>query len=102
VSNSPGPHTVTQLQLGAAIGKVLVALDRNDAVLSARVPGVLVRHDGYATPGKPPCEWDDPAAREALVDALVHDALAALAVVDGRELTVAARDAADVLALVAG
>ena len=43
----------------------------------------LRRDDDYAAPGKPPCDWDDPAAREALVDALVHDALAALAVLDG-------------------
>ena len=30
--------------------------------------------------------WDDPAARESLVDALVRDAQAALAVLHGHEL----------------
>jgi hypothetical protein len=40
---------------------------------------VLARDDAYASPGKPPCDWDDPAARERLVDELVTDALAALA-----------------------
>jgi hypothetical protein len=44
----------------------------------------------------------DPAAREALVDELVHDALAALAVLDGEALTGPARDVVDVLAVVAG
>src|SRR5215467_13409373 len=55
-----------------------------------------------ATPGKPPCDWDDPAAREALVDELVHDALAALGALDGQLLPMPAIEAADLLALVAG
>jgi hypothetical protein len=92
--------TVTQLR--AAIRKVLVVLDRDDPALAERVRAVLVRDDAYATPGKPPCDWDDAAAREVLIDALVHDALAALAVLDGQALSAAARDAADLLALVAG
>jgi hypothetical protein len=92
--------TVTQLR--AAIRKVLVALDREDPALAGRVRAALERDDSYATPGKPPCDWDDPAAREALVDALVSDALSTLAVLDGQPLSVGARDAADLLALVAG
>jgi IS5 family transposase len=92
--------TVTQLR--AAIRKVLVVLDNTDPALATRVRAALSRDDDYATAGKPPCDWDDPAAREALVDELVHDALAALAVLDGQELTPVARDAADLLALVAG
>ena len=52
--------------------------------------------------GKPPCDWDDPAAREALVDALVRDCQAALAVLDGQELTGPLVEAAELLALVAG
>ena len=47
---------------------------------------MLRRDDDYATAGKPVCDWDDPAAREALVDALARDAYALLAVLDGREL----------------
>ena len=62
----------------------------------------LSRDDDYATAGKPPCDWDDPAAREALVDELVGDALAALAVLDGEPLSGAGRDAVELLALVAG
>jgi Transposase DDE domain/Transposase domain (DUF772) len=92
--------TVTQLR--AAIRKLLIVLDNVAVGLAARVRAVLQRDDDYATAGKPPCDWDDPAAREALVDELVHDALAVLAVFDGEALTGAARDAADLLAIVAG
>jgi hypothetical protein len=88
--------TVTQLR--AAIRKLLMVLDN----AAAGVRSVLERDDDYAAAGKPPCDWDDPAAREALVDDLVHDAMAALAVLDGETLTGAARDAADLLAVVAG
>jgi len=92
--------TVTQLR--AAIRKVLAALDKAGSPLAAQVRGVLCRDDSYATPGKPPCDWDDPAAREALVDELVHDALAALGALDGQLLPMPAIEAADLLALVAG
>jgi hypothetical protein len=92
--------TVTQLR--AAIRKLLMVLDNVAPALAARVRAVLERDDDYATAGKPPCDWDDPAAREQLVDELVHDALAALAVLDGEPLIGTARDAADLLAIVAG
>jgi hypothetical protein len=92
--------TVTQLR--AAIRKLLAGLDRVGSPLAAAVRGGLARDDEYATPGKPPCDWDDPAAREALVDELVADALAALAAIDGQLLPGAARGSADLLALVAG
>jgi len=92
--------TVTQLR--AAIRKLLVVLDNTEPALATRVRGALSRDDDYASAGKPPCDWDDPSAREALVDELVHDALAALVVLDGQALTPLARDAADLLALVAG
>jgi Transposase domain (DUF772) len=92
--------TVTQLR--AAIRKVLAALDRAGAPLAGRVRAVLRRDDDYAAPGKPPCDWDDPAAREALVDELVCDAFAALGALDGQVVPAAAGDAVDLLALVAG
>jgi hypothetical protein len=92
--------TVTQLR--AAIRKVLSALDKAGSPAAAPVRMVLRRDDDYAAPGKPPCDWDDPAAREALVDELVKDALAALGALDGQALPVPAADAAGLLALVAG
>ncbi len=90
--------TVTQLR--SAIRKLLRALEGSE--LAGRVRAAMVRDDDYVGPGKPPCDWDDREAREVLVDALVRDALSALAVVDGQELVVPAREAAELLAVVAG
>jgi IS5 family transposase len=90
--------TVTQLR--AAIRKLLRVLE--GSALAVRVRMALTRDDDYAGPGKPPCDWDDPVAREALVDALVRDALAALGALDGRRLRGAAAEAAELLALIAG
>jgi hypothetical protein len=38
--------------------------------LATELRGVLKRDDDYATAGKPACDWDDTAAREALVSRL--------------------------------
>jgi Transposase DDE domain/Transposase domain (DUF772) len=92
--------TVTQLR--AAIRKVLMAADRDAPTLASTVRAALRRDDDYATVGKPPCDWDDRAAREALVDALVRDAQAALAAVGEHRLTGPVREAVGLLALVAG
>jgi hypothetical protein len=92
--------TVTQLR--AAIRKVLAALGSAGSPLAGQVRAALRRDDDYAGPGKPPCDWDDPAAREALVDELVTDALAALGALEGQPVPAAAGDAVDLLALVAG
>ena len=89
--------TVTQLR--AAIRKVLATVP---PMLAAEIRAALRRDDDYATIGKPPCDWDDPAAREALVDALVGDAHAALVVLDGHGLLEPAAGAARLLALIAG
>jgi hypothetical protein len=89
--------TVTQLR--AAIRKVLATVP---AALAGAIRAVLRRDDDYATVGKPPCDWDDAAAREALVDALVRDAHAALATLEGQVLVGPAAEAAALLALVAG
>ena len=49
-------------------------------------------------PGKPICDYDDPDAREQLVDALAKDAHALLGALDGREPGEAVMGAARVLA----
>ena len=92
--------TVTQLR--AAIRKVLMAADRDAPGLASAVRAGLTRDDDYATVGKPPCDWDDKAAREALVDALVIDARAALAAADGHQVSGPVAEAVELLALVAG
>ena len=88
--------TVTQLR--SAIRKLLRVLDQAYPGVAAKVRAVLARDDDYAGPGKPPCDWDDPAAR----DALVGDARAAVAAVEGEKLEGAAAAAVELLALVAG
>ena len=92
----------TVIQLRAAIRKLLTAADRDVPALAAAVRAALVRDDDYATLGKPPCDWDDRPAREALVDALVRDCQAALAVLHGQALAGPVAEAAGLLALVAG
>ena len=89
--------TVTQLR--AAIRKVLATVP---AELAAQVRAALRRDDDYDSIGKPPCDWDDAAARGALVDALVRDAHAALAVLDGQALAGPGAESAALLALIAG
>ena len=59
----------------------------------------------YSATGKPRITWDDEAAREELVSALVGDALALLAVLDVQAITAAGgrpAEAVALLALVAG
>jgi hypothetical protein len=92
----------TVIQLRAAIRKVLWAADAVDPELASAVRAALTRDDDYASLGKPPCDWDDPKAREALVDALVHDAQAVLGVVDDRALDGPLAEAVELLGLVAG
>lgn len=67
-----------------------------------RVRAVLVRDDDYSTAGKPACDYDDPDARVALVDALAKDGMAVLAVLEGREVSEALAQAAVLLATVLG
>jgi Transposase DDE domain/Transposase domain (DUF772) len=59
----------------------------------------------YSRPGKPPIDWDDPAAREKLVSDLVGDARAVLAELAGAgapQRDAVQADALGLLALVAG
>ncbi|MGH7750020.1 MAG: transposase, partial [Candidatus Dormibacteria bacterium] len=73
-----------------------------EAELEGELRGLLGRDDDYATAGKPVCDWDDRAAREALVNALAGDARALLGVLDGRELGPEVSQAAVLLATVVG
>ena len=70
--------------------------------LAAEVRAVLSRDDDYVAAGKPVCDWDDAAARELLVDGLVRDGLATLAVLEDRKLSPPVAEAAQLLATVVG
>lgn len=61
----------------------------------------LSAHD-YESPGKPACDWSDPAARDHLVTALVGDALALLGAASDLELSAEGHEAVGLLALVSG
>jgi hypothetical protein len=77
-------------------------LQRADAPLRAELQAALKRDDDYTSPGKPVCDWDDAAAREALVDALAKDGHALLALLNERKLNEVLTAAADLLATVLG
>lgn len=84
-----------------AIRRLLTLLAKTDATIKAAIEAALHRDD-YARSGKPAIDWDDEASRSALVDELVRDALAALGVLEGKELSGEVADAAELLATVAG
>ncbi|MER7008727.1 transposase [Dactylosporangium sp. NPDC000555] len=54
-----------------------------DTGLARRLRAALASGDDYATAGKPVIDWDDKAAREALVDSRARDGYALLTVLDG-------------------
>ena len=72
------------------------------ADLEAELRSVIGRDDDYAGAGKPVCDYDDPAARTVLVDALAKDAMAVLRVLDGRELDALVTQAGTLLATLVG
>ncbi len=86
--------TVTQLI--AAIRRVVRDVPDGAEVVAAHCTG----HD-YAEPGKPRIAWDDAAAREELVSALVNDALAVLAQLDLTAIEQQGGKAAEAIALLA-
>jgi hypothetical protein len=88
--------TVTLVR--SAIRGVLGASGEREPALRA----VLARDDDYQSAGKPVADWDDPAAREALVDALARDGEAVLAALEGEPLLPPLAEAATLLATVLG
>ena len=87
--------TVTQLI------SVIRKVAREVPGAAGQITAVCTGHD-YSAPGKPKIDWDDPAAKEALVSALVNDANAVVAALDADGLDERAASALALLALVAG
>jgi hypothetical protein len=74
-----------------------------DADLAGRLRALATSGDDYAATGKPAIDWDDKAAREALVDSRARDGYALLAALDGRgKLSEPVAQAARLLATVLG
>jgi hypothetical protein len=88
--------TVSLLRSG--IRGLLAAAGPREAALRS----LLRRDDDYAESGKPLCDWEDRAAREALVDALARDATALLAALEGEPLPPSLAEAAALLATLLG
>jgi len=88
--------TVTLLRSGIR-GLLRVAGEREE-----RLRSLLRRDDDYASGGKPVCDWEDPAARETLIDALAIDATAVLTALDGEPLSDDLAQAAVLLATLLG
>jgi IS5 family transposase len=87
--------TITQLVAAVRrVGRVVPGA-------AEQIAAVCTGHD-YRSPGKPQIDWEDPAAKDALVSALVNDANALVAAVKGGELDEQAASAVGLLALVAG
>jgi len=87
--------TVTQLI--AAVRRVI-----REVPGAREVAGTWCTAHDYGDPGKPKIAWDDEAARAALVNSLVADALNLLARLPGQRLGEQAANAVGLLALVAG
>jgi hypothetical protein len=87
--------TVTQLV--SAIRRVA----REVSGAGGQIAAVCKGHD-YSQPGKPKIDWDDPAARDGLVTALVNDANALVTALKDAELDEDGESAVALLALVAG
>lgn len=89
--------TITLIR-SAVRGLLRVADDEAEAELRS----ALLSGDDYATSAKPQIDWDDAAAREALIDSRARDAYACLAVLDGRPLATEVTEAAELVATVVG
>jgi len=85
--------------IGSAIRGLLAAAGTD---VERELRGLLRRDDDYAAAGKPVCDYDDPAAREGLVNALACDAMALVGARYGRELCAEVDNAARLLAAVVG
>ena len=73
-----------------------------DAELEAELRKLLGRDDDYTAAGKPVCDYDDAAARAALVDGLARDAMALVVALDGCALEPEVDKAAALVATVVG
>ena len=92
--------TVTQLI--AAIRRVgRDVTNAKDLISTHCTRLVALSGQDYSDSGKPPIAWDDPAARDELVTALVNDALALLAVLDVEAITTQGGKPAEAIALLA-
>jgi hypothetical protein len=89
--------TITLIR--SAIRGLLAAADRG---LGGELRAVVTSGDDYTSTSKPQIDWDDQAAREALVDSRARDGLAMLRALEDRSWGDPVRRAAELLATVLG
>lgn len=89
--------TVTLIR--SAIRGLLRAADRE---LAGRLRVVISTGDDYVSAAKPRIDWDDEAAREALIDSCARDGFAMLEALEGRVLADEVDQAAWLVATVLG
>lgn len=89
--------TITLIR--SAIRGLLTAADRS---LAAELRAVATSGDDYTSTAKPQIDWDDQAAREALIDSRARDGLAMLTVLEDHTQDEAVQRAMRLLATVLG
>ncbi|MEU5853657.1 transposase, partial [Saccharopolyspora shandongensis] len=89
--------TITLIR--SAIRGLLAAAD---AELADRLRAVVTSGDDFASAAKPQIDWDEKAAREALIDSRARDGFAMLALLEGHTLEQGVNKAARLLATVLG
>jgi hypothetical protein len=89
--------TITLIR--SAIRGLLSAADTD---LTAGLRAALTSGDDYTSTAKPQIDWDDPAAREALIDSRARDGFAMLTLLEGQDLTERVDHATRLLATVLG
>jgi hypothetical protein len=97
MTRSPRWTRVTLIR--SAVRGLLAAADED---LATALRTVLTSGDDYTTAGKPQIDWDDVAAREALIDSRARDGYAVLAVLDGRRVEEPVAQASALLATILG
>ena len=90
--------TITLIR--SAIRNLFKAVAGSDVEIELR--GAVTSGDEYVTTAKPQIDWDDKAARQALIDSRAKDAMGCLAVLDGYHLEGGVADAAVMVATVVG
>jgi hypothetical protein len=93
--------TVTLIR-SALRGSALRGLLAVAGALEAGPRAACTSGDEYATAAKPQIDWEDAAAREALIDSRARDAFACLALLEGEKLGPEVSQAAELLAAVVG
>jgi len=88
---------VAPFEVGSGVAEVF-----GDEGAGVELRGLLASGDDYASAGKPQIDWEDGAAREALIDSRARDGFGLVLALQGRELDPPVLEAACLLVRVLG